>query len=278
VSGTSPRTFHSPDAIGDYLAPRLLDRIDRARVAGMRFHLGCPTGRTPRPIYSAMARLLKDTPRNISNLVLVMMDEYLVRTDRGFEYAGPDNPWSCHHFARVEIADRLNDTLPRKHRLKNESIWFPDPRDAEAYDGRIAEAGGIDFFILASGASDGHVAFNPPGSTRNSRTRIIALSEETRRDNLQTFSAFGTLAAVPSHGISVGIDTITSAKEAAMIVWGAGKRLTLSRILSAERYEPDWPATVIHECAVREILSDSEAAAGQLHTATSISSGTESAS
>jgi hypothetical protein len=45
-----------------------------------------------------------------------------------------------------------------------------------------------------------------------------------------------------------------------MIVWGAGKRLTLARMRSAERYQPDWPATVIHEIAAREIVSDSDAA------------------
>jgi glucosamine-6-phosphate deaminase len=105
------------------------------------------------------------------------------------------------------------------------------------------------------------VAFNPPGSPRASRTRIIALADETRRDNLLTFPAFGTLSAVPRHGISIGIDTIASAREAVMIVWGTGKRLTLTRMLRAERYEPEWPATVIHECAVREILADTDAVA-----------------
>lgn len=208
-----------------------------------------------------MARGLAKTRQDISHLVLVMMDEYLVPGDGGLEYAAADNPWSCHHFARVEIADLWNATLPPPHRLRDDSIWFPDPRDPAAYDAKIADAGGIDFFILASGASDGHVAFNPPGSPRDSRTRIIELSEETRRDNLQTFPAFGTLDAVPTHGISVGIDTIASAKESVMIVWGAGKRLTLTRILSAERYEPGWPATVIHECVVREILADTGAVA-----------------
>lgn len=104
------------------------------------------------------------------------------------------------------------------------------------------------------------MAFNPPGSARDSRTRIIQLSDETRRDNLQTFPAFGTLEAVPTHGISIGIGTIASAKEGVMIVWGTGKRLTLTRMLSAERYDAEWPATVIHECAVREIWSDADAA------------------
>ena len=259
VTKTQLRVFASPEAIGEDLAPNLLERIERARIAGKRFLLGCPTGRTPRPIYAAMARGLANSLQDINNLVLVMMDEYLVPGDGGLAYAAAENPWSCHHFARAEIADVWNATLPSTRRLRDDSIWFPDPRDPAAYDARIAASGGIEFFILASGASDGHVAFNPSGSSRDSRTRIIELSEETRRDNLQTFPAFGTLDKVPTHGISVGIDTIASAKESVMILWGTGKALTLSWIVSADRYDPDWPATVIHECVVREILCDSDA-------------------
>jgi glucosamine-6-phosphate deaminase len=260
MARTPLRVFPSSEAIGEELAQRLLDRIEHARIAGTRFLLGCPTGRTPRPTYRAMARQLAETRQDISHLVLVMMDEYLAAGERGLEYASGENSWSCHHFARVEIAGPLNDGLPRAHRLRDDSVWFPDPMDPDAFDNKVADAGAIDFFILASGASDGHVAFNPPGSTRDSPTRIIQLSEETRRDNLQTFPVFGILGEVPSHGISVGIGTIASARKAVMVVSGGGKRLTLARMLSAERYEPDWPATVIHECATREIWSDRDAA------------------
>ena len=258
---TPLRVFPSPAEIGEHLAERLLGHIDSARQAGNSFVLGCPTGRTPRPIYESMARKLATKPQDLSHLVLVMMDEYLVAMGSGFKYAPADEPWSSHHFARVEMADRFNAALSSPQQLREESIWYPDPNDPAAYDKRIADAGGIDFFILASGATDGHVAFNPPGSWRESLTRIIRLSEETRRDNLQTFPAFGRIAAVPTSGISVGIDTIASANEVVMIVWGAGKRLTLARMLGADRYEPEWPATVIHECAVREILTDADAAA-----------------
>lgn len=258
---TTPfRVFPSPEAIGEHVAERVLRRIEDARLTTTSFLLGCPTGRTPRPILGAMARRLTETKQDISHVVLVMLDEYLVPSDGELEYASADHPWSCHYFARVEIAERLNEGLPSAHRVPARSIWFPDPADPAAYDVRIANAGGMDLLILASGASDGHVAFNPPGSPRESRTRIIPLSEETRRDNLQTFPAFGTLSAVPRHGVSVGIDTIASAKEAVMIVWGTGKRLTLTRMLRVERYDPEWPATVIHECAVREILCDADAA------------------
>lgn len=261
---TRVRVLPSPDAIGEDVAGRILDRVDRARRTGARFLLGCPTGRTPRPVFAAMARRLADTKQDLSHVVLLMMDEYLVPDAGGLRYASPHEPWSCHYFARFEIAERLNAGVPPAHRVRDESIWFPDARDPAAYDPRIADAGGIDFFMLASGASDGHVAFNPPGSPRDSQTRIIPLSEETRRDNLSTFPAFGTLSAVPHFGISVGIDTIAAAKEGVMIVWGAGKRLTLARMRSAERYQPDWPATVIHEIAVGEIVSDVDAAGAEL--------------
>ncbi|HEX6057961.1 MAG TPA: 6-phosphogluconolactonase [Gemmatimonadaceae bacterium] len=254
------RVLPSPEAIGDSLAAMLLDRIEAARRAGSRFLLGCPTGRTPRPVYEAMARRLAGTRQDIAHVVLVMMDEYLVPGDEGLVHAPAGAPWSCRRFAREEIVARLAAPLPAARRLPDESVWFPDPRDPEAYDRRIAEAGGIDYFLLASGASDGHVAFNPPGSARGSRTRIVALSEETRRDNLQTFPSFGSLDAVPHHGISVGIATIAEAREASMVVWGDGKRLTLARMLRAERYDPAWPATVIHECAGAEIVSDAAAA------------------
>jgi glucosamine-6-phosphate deaminase len=269
VARTALRVFPSPDAIGEELAQRILERVEQARTAGARFLLGCPTGRTPRPIYRAMARRVAETHQDISRLVLVMMDEYLVEGPHGLEYAANDKLWSCHHFVREEIAGPLNEALPAANRIHAESIWFPDPRDPEAFDKKIENAGGIDFFILASGASDGHVAFNPPGSARDSRTRIIQLSEETRRDNLQTFPVFGILAEVPSYGISVGIGTIASAREAVMVVWGGGKRLTLSRMLSANRYDPDWPGTVIHECALREMWSDGEAARPLEHSQSS---------
>jgi glucosamine-6-phosphate deaminase len=185
-----------------------------------------------------------------------MMDEYLVAGRSSFEYAAPQNEWSCHHFVQAMILEPWNHALNAAMHLRRESIWFPDPHDPSSYDAKIDAAGGIDFFVLASGASDGHVAFNPPGSPRDSKTRVVELSPETRRDNLSTFPTFGTLANVPSHGVTVGIDTIARAKAKAMIVTGEAKRLTLGRIEAADRYADSWPATVVHEGAAGEILCD----------------------
>lgn len=260
---TPLRIFESPAALGAILAEELANRIDRARQAAKPFLLGCPTGRTPRPLYEALAKRFAQTNADISHVRLVMMDEYVIKSGDAFEYAPADAPWSCHYFVRAEIADRWNRDLPRAHRLRDDAFWFPDPKDPGAYDKRISAEGGIDFFVLASGVSDGHVAFNPPGSPRDSRTRIIELPESTRTDNLKTFPAFGSLSAVPTHGISVGIATIAAAKEAVMLLWGNSKAKSLARILAADRYDAAWPATVIHECTLARILCDQDAAANQ---------------
>ena len=251
--------FETADEIGSVLADRLLSSIEVARAKGRQYILGCPTGRTPKPIYGAIANRLSKAPQDLSHLVLAMMDEYVVERS---ENAPGDKPWSCHYFAHHEIIRRWNQHLGKEFALRGDSVWFPDPAEPARYDARLAAAGGIDFFILASGASDGHVAFNPPGSSRESQTRIVQLSEQTRRDNLQTFPAFGSIDAVPRHGVSVGIATITAARGGVMVLTGASKRESLSRILKADHYDPQWPATIVHEFAAGEILADREAAAG----------------
>ena len=247
MSRVPVRVFDTPDDIGTYVAERILRGVADARDAGQRYLLGLPTGRTPRPVYTAMAAALMREPRSLAHVTLVMMDEYLLETADGYAYAMAAGAPSCHAFTRDEILGPLNAALPQGFRVGQEQVWFPDPRDPAAYDGRIAAAGGIDFFLIASGAGDGHVAFNPPGSALDSRSRIVALSEQTRRDNLVTFPG-------------LGIATIVEARDAVMVAWGAGKRETVRRMIEASQYEPDWPATLVHECAATELLVDRAAA------------------
>ena len=254
------KVFDTPDAIGEYVALRILRGIAAAAGDGGRFLLGLPTGRTPRPVYAAMTRMLEATPQSLRHVTLVMMDEYLVQTADGFGYAIAAGAPSCHAFTRSEIVSPINAALGAEFRLSERQVWFPEPRDPASYDSTIADAGGIDFFLVASGAGDGHVAFNPPGSSINSQSRLVTLSEQTRRDNLQTFPALGSLDNVPRFGVTVGIATILSSREVAMVAWGEGKRTTVARMRNADRYQSDWPATLIHECANAEIIVDAAAA------------------
>jgi glucosamine-6-phosphate deaminase len=200
----------------------------------------------------------------LAHVVIVMMDEYVLRKDGGFVSVDPESHFSCRRFARDEIAAVLNAPLPPERRITPDRVWLPDPQSPAAYDTRIAQAGGIDFFILASGASDGHVAFNPQGSARDSISRVVPLAEATRRDNMKTFPDFTALDQVPGHGVTVGIDTIARhSKAAAMLVWGLEKHQAFQRIRGASEYDSAWPATVIAACRNAELLADRAAESGR---------------
>lgn len=249
-------TFPSPEALGAAVAEDIATRL--AARSGP-FLLGCPGGRSPRPAYSAFARLAAARSLDLSRLVIVMMDDYLTAS---LDQVPLNAHYSCRRFARDEIQSVLNAGLGAPYRIPDDNVWFPDPAHPVAYDGRIAAAGGIDLFLLASGAGDGHVAFNPPGSPLDSETRIVPLTEQTRRDNLATFPEFSGIEQVPTHGVTVGIATIARARASAMMVWGEDKRTAYRHLASAKGHNPDWPATVWAICPDATLYAD-QAAAGE---------------
>jgi glucosamine-6-phosphate deaminase len=251
----------TPDELGMALAGEIFDRLFEAQLAGRQYLLGCPSGRSPRPVYRALASLIAGSGVDLSHLVLVMMDDYLENDSAPFRYVDKDKHYSCRRFAELEVAGLLNGNRPEPRHLPRENIWFPDPNDGAAYDRRIAAAGGIDLFLLASGASDGHVGFNPPASPRDGLSYVAKLADLTRRDNLQTFPAFQDLSQVPRYGVTVGIGTIADqAKSAAMILCGEAKRRAFEIISRATCYDPAWPATIIAECNNPVLYADLAAA------------------
>jgi glucosamine-6-phosphate deaminase len=230
------RVFANADELGRALAGGVLDAY--ARSDGP-FLLGCPGGRSLLTTYRALA----DRDADLSRLVVVMMDEYVG--------APADAHYSCRGFALRELAGPLG--------LRDEQVWLPDAGDPAAYDERIADAGGIDLFLLASGASDGHVAFVPPGSAREGGTAVVALAESTRRDNLATFPAFASVGEVPTHGVSVGLGTIASARAIRLVLHGEDKRAATARLLALDAFDPAWPASIVHDHVDAEIWVDEEA-------------------
>jgi glucosamine-6-phosphate deaminase len=236
------RVFDSADELGDALAAEILAAY--AGAGERPFLLGCPGGRSLRTTYRALAARGPDLGR----LVVVMMDEYVV--DGGA--APAEAHYSCRRFADNELVGPL--------RLREEQVWIPDPADPASYDERIAGAGGIDLFLLASGASDGHVAFIPPGSARDGRTAVLVLAESTRRDNVATFPEFSSVDDVPTHGVSVGLGTIGDARRLRLVLHGKDKRHAAGRVLALDRFDPSWPASVVHDHADAEIWVDLEAA------------------
>lgn len=252
-----------PQKLGETVAAELMPEIVAAARDGRPYLLGCPGGRSPRPVYAALGRRLAVEPADLSRLVIVMMDEYLVDREGHLAACDPQAHFSCRGFAQRDIVAVLHAGLPAPWRIRPENVWLPDAAAPSAYDERIAAAGGIDHFLLASGASDGHVAFNPPGSPRDSRTRVVRIAEATRRDNMATFPDFRSIDEVPRHGVSVGIETIAGLSRAAtMLLSGEGKRQAFTRIVAATDYDPNWPATVVAACRNAVVVADRAAAPG----------------
>lgn len=169
------------------------------------------------------------------------MDEYLVD--------GELAPRAAHFSCRRYIDEHL---LPH---VGDRPVRCPDPADPSAHD-----ALEVDVFLLASGASDGHVAFNPPGTPIDSETRVVELADSTRRDNLATFPDFASIDEVPRFGISVGLGAITRARRAVLLLLGTDKSDSLARVSSLDDFDPAWPASVIHRCADPLLVADAAAA------------------
>lgn len=258
-----PLLIDNADALGRTLALEIADGIQDARDNGRRYVLGCPGGRTPRPVYNALAEVIAERGLELDHVVIAMMDEYAVDTADGFAAVESDLHNSCVRFGRIEILGVLNASAPASQ-IPAENLWVPSPAEPETYEARLTEAGGIDLFILATGESDGHVAFNPPGSAEESRTRVVKLPDTTRHDNLGTFPQFASIEEVPLYGVTVGIRTIAEqSRRMVMLILGEHKAVAFQRITAANGYDETWPATVVVLGTNSSIYADHLAAGTQ---------------
>jgi len=185
----APEILDTADDVGREAALQIADAIAEAAAEGRTFVLGCPSGRSPIATYANLAALVAERDLDLSTVVVALMDEYVEAAGDGYRAIDPDLPHSCVGFGRREILGLLNAAATPGHRIPDAGLWHPDPAaPAGEYDRALAAAGGIDVFLLASGASDGHVALNPVGAAADTVTRVVPLGEDTRRDNLSTTS------------------------------------------------------------------------------------------
>jgi glucosamine-6-phosphate deaminase len=119
--------------------------------------------------------------------------------------------------------------------------YFPD-RNTEVYEEKIRDLGGIDLCILGLG-TNGHIAFNEPGSAFDSRTRVMDLTEQTITDNSRFFDDIGD---VPTQAITMGLGTIMDSKRIILMVSGDHKLNILNVAMNATQ-TIDIPASVLQE-------------------------------
>ena len=255
--------FETADELGAAAARLITDGIVASRSSERKYLLGCPGGRTPRPIFAALGERVAELRLDCSDVVIVMMDDCLESDTDSPALVDRNAHHSCRRFAEFEIRQVINRGLDATEAIPSNSVWFPDPDDPAEYDARISRAGGVDLFIVASGASDGHVAFCGPGADLDGRTSLVELARTTRVDNTATFPDFASADDVPSRGISVGLGTLRELSDSVlMVLHGTDKRESTRRIQASATYDPTWPATFIHECDDAHIWTDAAAQPG----------------
>jgi glucosamine-6-phosphate deaminase len=144
-----------------------------------------------------------------------------------------------------------------QHNIPNGEAADPDA-EAAAYDAAIRAAGGLDLQVLGIG-HNGHIGFNEPGASPDSRTHAELLTDKTRQANARFFN---TIDDVPTRAITMGIGTILEAKEILLLANGADKAEILSAALRGS-VTPDNPASFLQRHPRVTVIADA-AAAGML--------------
>lgn len=142
------------------------------------------------------------------------------------EYVGlpRDHPESYHSFMYKNFFQHVDIDVKNVNLLDGNAASLTD--ECLAYDAKIKAAGGIELFLGGVG-SDGHIAFNEPGSSLASRTRIKSLAHETIIANARFFN--GDIDAVPRMALTVGVQTIMDAREVVIIATGTSKALAIQQ-------------------------------------------------
>jgi len=188
------------------------------KTADRPFVLGLPTGSSPLLIYREFIKLNREGKLSFANVHTFNMDEY----------AGlpPDHPQSYHYYMTENLFKHI-DIDPANTRLLDGMAEDP-VEECRRYDEAIAKKGGIELFLGGMG-SDGHIAFNEPGSSLKSRARVKTLTQETKIANARFFG--GDPAKVPSTALTVGVGTVMDAREVLIIASGRSKARALRAVV-----------------------------------------------
>ena len=208
--------------------------------------IGFATGSTPLGLYRELIRMHKEEGLDFSKITTFNLDEYV-----GLP---PEHPESYHYFMWENLFKHVN-VDPRfvhiPHGMAEDIETF-----CEWYEEKIKEVGGIDLQILGIGAN-GHIAFNEPGSSLGSRTRIKTLTEKTRRDNARFFD--NDISKVPQYAITMGIGTIMEARELLLLASGEGKADAIKATVEGP-ITAMVPATIVQMHRKAVLMLDKEAA------------------
>jgi len=207
------------DDAGKWTADYILDKIRAFDPTPDRpFVMGLPTGSSPMPVYEEWIRQYKAGKFSFKNVITFNMDEYVGIPE--------DHSESYHSFMYHNLFNHI-DMLP-----ENINILDGNGSDlvkvCKDYEAKIKQLGGIELFLGGIGP-DGHIAFNEPGSSLVSRTRVKTLSYDTILANSRFFD--NDMSKVPTQALTVGVGTVMDAREVVIIITGFNKARAVREVI-----------------------------------------------
>ncbi len=198
--------------------------------------LGVPSGNTPKGMYRELIRMYRQKNRlDFSKVRFFLLDEYM-----GLR---PGHPDSFRAYLWRVFLNYIN--------VRPANVYLPE----ENYEKTIRRSRGIDLLISGIGVN-GHIAFNEPGSTLDSRTRIVELADSTIELMKISFSP----RDLPRQAITMGLGTILEARGILLLASGSRKAQILGRALTGQ-ITTDVPASVLRLHSNLTVIADEEAAA-----------------
>lgn len=220
--------------------------IQQKQTEGKNVVLGLATGSTPLPFYNELVKLHRDDGLSFKNVISFNLDEYYPIEKHHKE--------SYHTFMHNHLFSHVD--------MLKENIHIPDGAIAKdnvhefcaRYEDAIEMAGGIDLQVLGIGRN-GHIGFNEPGSSKDSKTRLVTLDSKTRQDAAEAFMGEQN---VPLKAITMGVGTILKARAIIIMAWGVKKAPIVQKALE-EGVDENIPATFLQQHSNVQFFLDKSA-------------------
>jgi len=207
------------DELSQWAANYIANSINKFNPSEKKpFVLGLPTGSSPLGTYKALIKLNQAGKVSFKNVITFNMDEYVG--------IAKDHPESYHSFMFENFFRHIDIQKANIHILNGNATDLN--KECEDYEAKIQAVGGIHLFLGGMGA-DGHLAFNVPGSSLQSKTRLVNLNYDTIVANSRFFD--NDLNQVPKQALTVGVQTVLDSKEVLIVVNGYKKARALQNVV-----------------------------------------------
>jgi len=232
--------------VAEYVCKYVIDRIVRFNPTKEKpFVLGLPTGSSPLPTYKKLIDCYKKGLVSFQNVVTFNMDEYCNLAE--------DHPESYHSFMFNNFFHHIDIPPANVNILNGNAVDLL--QECAAYEAKIKSLGGVELFLGGIG-SDGHMAFNEPGSSLTSRTRIKTLAYDTIVANARFFG--NDISKAPRTALTVGVGTVMDAREVLFIITGSHKAYAL-RMAVEEGVSHMWTVSAVQMHVNGMIVCDEDA-------------------